>query len=924
MLKRIKRASKSLYKAARYEDMRAVRTLLGNYAEQIKVENPRFFKSRNSSRLDDNYEGTDFPEILTALKEYEGLTNILRRTYRWGPVSANGLFLYMIRLEEAEYDALWAECRAALVHVTQGAAYHFLMVIAAYLEWVRQDHSALLVRVNAQFYNISGVMHLDKTLRILILPLLLMKPRSFAEIESLWNDEDIGLSKPDIEVATKATLILVEGDIPPQRVEEYIQYYYPNSESYTICFLARPGDIIARYQAHFSKWENVLFPDLLVDFTGNYVARMKPVSELARILADRIIEDISDSETKPALKDRLEYYNEVLSLAADDQIYRFLRVLCALEGLMKTRNFDHSFIATLSGGYLYPALAVIRQFCSRNDIRITTIAKSASVQLRLFQTMQDALRNDLPEPVAAQEDGVNLSALKPVFRDRIGPLHLAKTELKTMSEGDIQNQIKQREDITTQAWKALFGGKKPLNKSQDITHKIILEKAQFIGFVHKPDEKWLDQAVCICANLDDRVYGPLAQRLLREYAGKRDILFYDYSPRASKKVKQLILELPVTTRMVVFNYRDVQTEFYLEFDFDKRYRNKKSDNIFEGIEKHQALSLNQTSLRRYVKDMQISLYNRVIPLHLRHAVFSEGLFYHFDVDRLVIFPTRNTYIRIVAQAARLFGISSQEIQTVLGGRMVRHRTPNTSYCSVLETWSKGYFEDYLGFPTDRLTCGGTHRYDEMIEFIQAEYPAPKLAVLRDKVLVGGLASKIITFGTQPMEINDNLRCLEVLCEALQDMDSVHLVVKLHPFEPDENMRRYRNCISDHGLRERSTITKDLNIYAIMMLSEVVIAQTSNILVEAGILNLRAIALNFGDYVPPIDFEEMGVASMIYDPKALKPLIVDILSSDDRVLDMDIRRQKLLAENPQLSDKQFIPRMLALIDSMPPPRPCPRD
>jgi hypothetical protein len=283
--------------------------------------------------------------------------------------------------------------------------------------------------------------------------------------------------------------------------------------------------------------------------------------------------------------------------------------------------------------------------------------------------------------------------------------------------------------------------------------------------------------------------------------------------------------------------------------------------------------------------------------------------------KAVVCPTRSSLMRIIAQSTRVMKVPTLEAQTVLNGRMVRHRAPNTDYCSVLETWSSDYYARFFGYPQERLLLGGALRYDTIVDGVETDTARAAIAGLRETLFPGAGDAPLVMFGTQPMQISDNLFCLERLLDACKGVPGTRVVVKVHPAEGDANRRAYQRVCLEHYPAEHFLVTTEVDTYHLMKAADLTVSQTSNILLESGFLDCRAISLHFGAYHPPVDFEEMNTAMIIKDVEQLPQIIHDLLTAPPGQHWFDARRRRFIEENPQLVDRMYRKRIVGFLDAL---------
>lgn len=728
-------------------------------------------------------------------------------------------------------------------------------------------------------------------------PCLWASPRSLSDAAPIWSRR---LRRPAPLIGdelARRPLVLVEGSIAPALAARMVAQAFPRARELRLSFLTRPPGMIEAFQTHFAgdaRWTSE-FPDLLIDYTGNYAPFIRAPSGLAGLVAKRAFAYLL-RHVGPSEKALAQLFEEPLTLAFDDHIYRYLRVARALEGMYEAGGFDRVLVISATGTYLFAALTLARQQLGAEHIRFALVGRSPQMQERLAGLARRSLTGRLLA-ADAQRQPVALDAHRRrfSFSAAFGPV--------LTTPGGLRRTV---------ARLAAVAGALRLSPSQwrrDRAACDLLETSARRLNAPSPSLEAFSGLTWIAANLDDRIYGPLAADLLRELAERSPIVFVDYAPPGSERTASVLDELEKAGRSVlVVNYRAVLGATGLSFVGLGRYRATPVSLLLPpGWRADFPLSIGETAMRHFLAGPVTSILRTVAPLHLRVGNFAWAAMRSLRAERLFIFPTRNTYMRVFAQGARLAGAPSFEIQTVLGGRMVRHFAPNTDLCSVLETWSRDYFVSYLGYPRERLLCGGSNRYDSLMRHARN---ALSDSVVRASARSAGAGDDrpFVLFGSQPMQMADNLAALGHVLDALAGRHCLQVVVKLHPAEPPANVAVYQ-AAARPGVGPPLSVVRDGDVYALIKGAAVVCAQTSNILIEAALLDRRAIALHFGDFDAPVEFEEMGCARMVRTPAELAAEMADTLDAPPGRARVDAMRAHFLADNPQMRDECFSGRIV---------------
>ncbi len=880
---RYTRGFRNLYRLARAGSTSELLRLGQNYSKVIQQESISKWRSILIER--NVFWNSEYKIIQKDFADFPLILKLANQIYSWGEQS-HALYRIIIDKDSQQRDELSAEIRLAKPSTLHPLSRILLNVIEGYSFWVDGDFPKLVNTVE-----ISDIMTLD--LDKLSKPLqVLVETLKYCSVNDLGKSNVLAKSTKTVsDQSTSNTIILVEGIIPPEDIKKRIDELYPDVSNILICFLSRPAGLITEYTKFFALDDRISFPDLLVDFTGNYVPRIRPSSSFALEFATKYFKELLNNSASQRNYDRLAFYHESLTLSIDDQVYRYLRIVCALETVFEHFDIDSAYYETRTAGYLLPTLAILFQNLEADKVNFSLKLKSAGLQRKFIKLSNDIYTKsefkNFSSVAAPEEFHSKLS-----FNSESGPT-MPDLFFKQPNWSDISQNLKQN----------------PLTSFQSETFETLIET---IAIKQLPEN---EAFICICANLDDRVSGGLALELLVNLSSSGNhIIFYNFSDINSPKLEQLRAQVSDQSKLVVLNFRSLQSKVNEKFETDINEISP-PELTLNSIDKPQnPFNLSQDLIDLYTETLIETVAKRVLPSHLKHTICAEQLFATNRIAKLIIFPTRNTYMRVVAQAARLHDVPSLEIQTVLGGKMVRHRRPNTTYCSVLEHWSADYYEEYLKYPRDRILLGGSWKYDKVLRTIREKFQNDTVLRRRQELVGNTGCNHVILYGTQPMEVSDNLKCLEAICESIHGKD-VFLIIKSHPFEPEENMKQYTKIVSEFNLTATSLVTSSLDIYEAIVLSDITIAQTSNILVEAAILGKRALSINMGDYTPPVDFQDMGAALILTTAADLKREISHLISHHDKITKLDEIQSNFTKRNPQLFDCEFNKRLLKMITSL---------
>ncbi len=136
--------------------------------------------------------------------------------------------------------------------------------------------------------------------------------------------------------------------------------------------------------------------------------------------------------------------------------------------------------------------------------------------------------------------------------------------------------------------------------------------------------------------------------------------------------------------------------------------------------------------------------------------------------------------------------------------------------------------------------------------------------------------KVILWTTQTHGLpeNENLLNIEAVKEALMEMSSAQLIIKLHPGE-EQSGKLYR----EYGL-DAIIVPGEYDIYALIYAADIVLLKHSTTAIEAAIMKKPVIVMNLSGKPNPTDYVNGGIALGVYKKEELKKRIKELLDKPD--------------------------------------------
>jgi tetratricopeptide (TPR) repeat protein len=266
--------------------------------------------------------------------------------------------------------------------------------------------------------------------------------------------------------------------------------------------------------------------------------------------------------------------------------------------------------------------------------------------------------------------------------------------------------------------------------------------------------------------------------------------------------------------------------------------------------------------------------------------------------------------RFLQLAARRAGVPTLGLQTFLYGRDPRNAgPPAVDRFLCFDTFARDVLAEMSGFPRERITVIGSVRMDAALRQARSYDRAGERAAL-------GVApdEQLVIVVTQPIAIEENKLLVDLALEALHDLPSTRIVVKLHPREAVSRIAVYQGQVDKWNLADRTLVTKSHDIYRLLAAADLVVNTHSNVGIEAALLDRNVVAAEIDlDLTPDIfSLEGLGLLESARTREDAIRSIRTILTDPQVRAAAEAKHQAFFANNPELRDGRSLERMLAAI------------
>ena len=194
-------------------------------------------------------------------------------------------------------------------------------------------------------------------------------------------------------------------------------------------------------------------------------------------------------------------------------------------------------------------------------------------------------------------------------------------------------------------------------------------------------------------------------------------------------------------------------------------------------------------------------------------------------------------------------------------------------CRPLPRYTLLYGPDYVEiltknsiYPEESLVITGQPRYDYLYDMVRS---MDKDKFLKEKKLKHPLIVWISQFGYPQSENRMNIDCFMHLIESIP----VNLFIKPHPSETDLSI--YQPLL----LHKNVVLSKDINLYKLLNVCDLIITKNSTTAMEAAALNKPIIVLNLSGEPDAVDYVQEGIALGVYNKEELIPTVKRLLEDD---------------------------------------------
>jgi UDP-N-acetylglucosamine 2-epimerase len=266
-----------------------------------------------------------------------------------------------------------------------------------------------------------------------------------------------------------------------------------------------------------------------------------------------------------------------------------------------------------------------------------------------------------------------------------------------------------------------------------------------------------------------------------------------------------------------------------------------------------------------------------------------------------------------AMVARRYGAPSVFVQLSNYGDVPMIGPIYTDYSAVMDDHARTILKKHSSLPAEHFVVTGLTRWDTIVQML-AEVQHNRAAIvsrIRQQLALHA-DERLVVFATQPIGLEYMRRLLHVIIEALTHSPEIRLVIKLHPKEADL-VPFYEDVLDGCSLLpHRPLIVADVHLHGLLAASDLVLTASSNVGLEAAVLDRHVLVVNLSDAPDPVNFVKNGIAWGAYSKAEVEQHIARLLNDPTAGEQLRASRQAYFRTNPQLIDGNATGRVVELL------------
>ncbi len=213
--------------------------------------------------------------------------------------------------------------------------------------------------------------------------------------------------------------------------------------------------------------------------------------------------------------------------------------------------------------------------------------------------------------------------------------------------------------------------------------------------------------------------------------------------------------------------------------------------------------------------------------------------------------------------------------------------------------------------SNRLFVTGSIFYDQLLnrkDFRSKSDICKLLNLDNDKCIITLATQAVVELRLMPLK--EWMAHISIITEALNRFSDVQLVIKLHPAEKED---KYKYMLSDMKIDVK--IVKDTDFHSLLKASDTLLTESSTVGLDAMILGIPVITMNFTGRPDVIPYASSGAAIGVKNQKELTIAIKNALYDEDTRKSLEVKRDEFLEDYLYKLDGLSSERVVNLIIEM---------
>ncbi|WP_429911424.1 hypothetical protein [Glycocaulis sp.] len=172
--------------------------------------------------------------------------------------------------------------------------------------------------------------------------------------------------------------------------------------------------------------------------------------------------------------------------------------------------------------------------------------------------------------------------------------------------------------------------------------------------------------------------------------------------------------------------------------------------------------------------------------------------------------------------------------------------------------------------------------------------------------------KLVMFAAQHGAAEADMEIIRELADALRDSPDAMFLIKLHPRSPEAYKHAVERLTAGLLPAERLRVVRTPDIYELIVASDLVVTQFSNVGLEAAVLDRQTLSVNLTGAGYPIDLHEMGISERALSAQELRTKVLSLLHDERAIAEAIDRRAAFFERNPEVKRGDGAKKISALI------------